>query len=35
MSVEVAGLIAGILVVIYNIRVASAMRNGRPRGPFV
>jgi hypothetical protein len=35
MGVEVAALIAGVLVVIYNIRVAVVTRGGRRRGPFI
>ena len=35
MSAEVAALIAGILVVAYNIRVAALARRTRARGPFV
>ena len=35
MSVEVAALIAGVLVVAYNLRVALVSRRSRGRGPFV
>ena len=35
MSVEVAALIAGLLVVAYNIRVAAVTRRHRQRGPFI
>jgi len=35
MSVEIASLIAGALVVAYNIRLAITSRHGRRRGPFM
>jgi hypothetical protein len=35
MSVEVAAVIAGLLVVAYNLRVALVTRPGRGRGPFI
>jgi hypothetical protein len=35
MSVEVAALIAGVLVVAYNLRVAMVSRRARGRGPFI
>ena len=35
MSNETAGLIAAILVVTYNIRMAVAALRGRRRGPFI
>ena len=35
MIVEVAALIAGILVVAYNLRVALVTRRSRGRGPFI
>jgi hypothetical protein len=33
-AAELAGLIAAVLVVIYNVRIA-ATSSTRPRGPFV
>ena len=35
MSNEIAGLVAAILVVAYNIRLAVAAVHGRRPGPFV
>ena len=35
MSAEFAGLIALLLVGIYNFRMIFPLRTGRPRGPFV
>jgi hypothetical protein len=35
MGAELAGLIAAILVGIYNFHVVFPLRTGRPRGPLV
>lgn len=35
MSAEVAGLIAAIIVVTYNLRIGIAALRGRRMGPFV
>jgi hypothetical protein len=35
MTAELAGLIALILVGIYNLRVIFPLHTGRPRGPLV
>ena len=35
MTVELAGLIAAAVVVIYNFRVVFPLHTGRPRGPLV
>jgi hypothetical protein len=35
MSSEIAGLIAAVLVVAYNVRLAVAALHGRRPGPFV
>jgi hypothetical protein len=35
MSVELAGLIAAVFVIVYNLRNARWWRSPRTRGPFV